>query len=51
MNDSKYYFIAVCVVITLVVLGTGFEQYLKSQEKQTQLEIKKLELQLKLKEK
>lgn len=47
----KWYAIMMCVVIALVCLGTGFEQYLKSQEKQKELEIKKLELQLKLKEK
>jgi len=49
MNDLKYFLITICVVITLIVLGTDFEHYLKSAEKQKELEIKRLELLIKLK--
>lgn len=51
MNDYKYFLTAVCVIILLCgVLRLGSE-YLKSQEKQKELEVKKLELLVKLKNK
>lgn len=51
MNDYKYFIIAICVIAVCCTIGGIYSENLKQQEKQTQLEIKKLELQLKLKEK
>lgn len=51
MKEYKYFLIAMASVIIMGFAGLSYEQYLKSQEKQTQLEIKKLELLIKLKEK
>lgn len=47
----KGYYVACCVFWIFALGGLSFSEYLKSQEKQKELEIKKLELQLKLKEK
>lgn len=47
----KWYAIMMCVLFICLGAGACLEQYLKSQEKQKELEIKKLELQLKLKQK
>lgn len=51
MNDYKCFLIASCVIITVCLSAEMYSEHIKSQKELQQLEIKKLELQLKLKEK
>lgn len=51
MNDYKYFIIAICVIAVCCTVGEIYSENLKQQEKQKQLEIKRLELLIKLKEK
>lgn len=47
----KGYYVACCVFWICAIGSLCYSDYLKSQERQKELEIKKLELQLKLKQK
>lgn len=51
MNDYKYFLIACCITITVCLLGGAYSDHLKSAQKEKELEIKKLELLIKLKKK
>lgn len=46
----KYYYLAVTTILLGLILVLGFSIYIAGQKEIKQLEVKKLELQLKLKE-